>query len=453
MIRAFVVALGITLSVGVVSAQPKKPPARKVPAAQPGAKKPAPKPPKADAPSPDPAGDARPPANPTAAPPAAAQPDTTLPGGTTAAPPVLPGGTTAAPPADAKDAPTPTGAPTTVKPDGTTGANTKMKTDEKAGTKLERDTSGNRNVSKVAEAEAAKSFIDGNELLNKGLFPQAIEKYRGALSHWDHPAIHYNLALAFINLDQPLEVFAELNRAMQYGPDPITQEKFDHAKEYLKLVEGQLADIEVTCDKIGAKVSVDGKEVFVAPGKYTAKVRVGKHTFFADKQGYNARITAPFIGPGEKFRVELKVYTAEELTRFRRRWQKTWLPYVVAGSGALVGLIAGGLQLSAQSSYDQFNTRVAACNTMEAGCPINTPGLTSLRDSGDTKRAIGFVGYSIAGAAIVTGSVMLWLNRRQGYQISPEELESSQAHGAATPIAVTPIVSPDVMGAMVQGHF
>lgn len=441
MIRALVVALGITLSFGVVYAQSKKPPARKVPASRPGGKNPVPKAPKPDAPPPDTANDAQPPG------------DAKSPGATTATlPPVPrsdanpPGDTTTTQPTDAKPDTKPTGSTTDTKPGATTGA--KMKTDEKAGTKLERDTSLNRDVSKAAEADALNAFRQGNEQLNNGLFPQAVEKYRTALSHWDHPAIHYNLALAFINLDQPLEVFAELNNAMRYGPDPITQEKFDHAKEYLKLVEGQLADIEVSCDKIGAKVSVDGKEVFIAPGKFTAKVRVGKHTFYADKQGYNARVTAPFIGPGEKFRIDLKVYTAEELTRFRRKWQNTWFPYIFLGAGAVVGLTAGGLELSAQSSYDQYNTKVAACNTTAAGCSTNTPGITSQRDSGDTKRVIGYVGYGVAGAAIATGAALLWINRRQAYHINAEELEATPV-----PVAITPIVSPDIMGAMVQGHF
>ena len=40
-----------------------------------------------------------------------------------------------------------------------------------------------------------------------------------------------------IDLDQPVEVYAQLNEAIKYGPDPIGQDKFDHAKEYLKLLK------------------------------------------------------------------------------------------------------------------------------------------------------------------------------------------------------------------------
>jgi tetratricopeptide (TPR) repeat protein len=419
MIKALAVGLGLVLSAGVVSAQAKKAPG-KSPAHPPA--QPTPKPDATPAPSP-------------AALPTPVKPDAT---------------------SDAKPAPVSAGAvPDAVsspKPRVNRDPNAPNRTDEKAGVNesLEK-TSTNPWVAGVSPAEqraALAAFRDGNSQLNDGLFVAAVDKYREALKHWNHPAIHYNLSLALLNLDKPIEVFDELNKALQYGPAPLEKDKYDHAKEYLLLVEKQLADVEVSCDKIGAKVAIDGKEVFVAPGKFSEKVLVGKHTFYADKQGYNARITAPYIGPGEKFRIELKLYTAEELTRYHRKWNNTWFPYVILGAGAVVGLAAGGLELSAQSSYDQYNTKVAACNTSAAGCPANTPGVKSLRDSGDTKRLIGYIGYGAAGAAVATGVALIWINRRQPYQISAEELNATP--GA---LSVAPMVSPDTMGAMVQGHF
>ena len=315
-----------------------------------------------------------------------------------------------------------------------------QKTNEKPGTQLDkRGGSGDYRV-----------VTEGNELLNDGLFVKAIERYNVALQHWDHPAIHYNIALALINLNQPIETFEHLTKALQYGPDPLEKDKYDHGKEYLRLVEGQLADVDVSCDKIGAKVSVDGKEVFVAPGKYTAKVRVGKQTFYADKQGYNARITAPFLGPGDKFRIELKLYTAEELTRYRRRWNATWFPYAVIGVGAVAGLVGAGLELSANSSFKDFDKQVADCNAanpmMNGGCDINKPGLKDLRDSGNSKRTAGFVMYGIAGGAVVAGAVLAYLNRSEPYQIRAEELGNEK-------VSVTPVVAPGMAGASVQGHF
>ena len=447
MIKALSIGLGLALSFGVASAQSKKP-VRKKPVHAPtaGNKKT------------DPKAETQPS---TAAEPDATLPtDGTLPGAKDSA---LPGAKDAKLPATTDANPAPGtkvdanpplpskvgGNSSDVKPSGP------MKTDEKASTTqaLEKSTSNQdyHNVSPEDERLAQIAFREANADLNDGFFKKAAEKYRKALSHWNHPAIHYNLALALINLDQPIEVFDELTSAMAYGPGPLGgKEKFDHANEYMRLDQGQLADLEVSCDKIGAKVAVDGKEVFIAPGKFHEKVRVGKHTFYADKQGYNARVTAPYIGPGEIYRVELKLYTGEELTRYRRKWDQTWMPYTVMGAGALVGVIGGGIELLAQSNYKSFDTAVAKCNTLTMGCAAATPGIISMRNSGNTKRTIGYVGYGMGAAAIATGAVLAWLNRRQGYQIRPEDIEEENAKKT---VGVTPIVSPEITGAMVQGHF
>lgn len=318
-------------------------------------------------------------------------------------------------------------------------------------------------VSRDAQRAALDKFRDANAQLNDGLFAEATKLYREALKHWDHPAIHYNLALALLNLDQPIEVYDSLQKAIKYGPAPLEKEKFDHAQKYLHLVEQQIATVEITCKKPGAKVSVDGKEVFtVGPngegGFYRGRVKIGKHAFIAEKPGYNAEAEVPFIGPGETFRLELKLYTAEELTRYRRRWDTTWMPYAVLGGGVAVGIAGGLVSLSAKSSYESFDREVARCQADSPTGGCTDASVLDLRDSGDTKRMMGYVGYGVAGAAVVTGLVMAYLNREQSYQITAdeykrEERERAKAQGATGAVTFTPMLAPDFGGAMVHGSF
>jgi len=318
-------------------------------------------------------------------------------------------------------------------------------------------------VTKDQQRAALEKFREANERLNDGLFAEAVKLYREALKHWDHPAIHYNLALALLNLDQPLEVYDSLQKAIKYGPAPLEKEKFDHAQKYLHLVEQQIATIEVTCKKPGAKVSVDGKEVFtVGPkgegGFYRGRVKIGKHAFIAEKPGYNAEAEVPFIGPGETFRIELKLYTAEELTRYRRRWNATWVPYAVLGGGVAAGIAGGVFSLSAKSSYQDFDREVARCQEESPTGGCTDTSVMDLQKSGDRKRVIGYVGYGVAGAAVVTGLVMAYLNREQSYQITAdeykrEEREKAKAKSASGAVTFTPMVAPDFGGAMVHGSF
>ncbi len=323
--------------------------------------------------------------------------------------------------------------------------------DEKAGTNETLQNGGAERpwatgVSDGEQKIALGLFHDGNVLLNDGLFAKAADNYRNALKHWDHPAIHYNLALALVNLDQPIDAFENLQAAVKFGEPPLqSKEKFDHAKDYLVLLEKEIADVEVSCDKPGAKVSLDGKEVFTAPGKFATRVRSGRHTFLAEKQGFTTRVNAPYIGGGEKFRIELRLYTAEELTRYTRRWQTTWMPYAVIGAGLVVGFAGGLLEESAASSYRQYDSKVAACNMMNMGCPQSST-LSDLRSSGDTKKTLGFVGYGVAAATIATGAVLAYLNRPHAYTIRAEDLTNEKT-------AIAPVVAPGFAGAAVQGHF
>jgi hypothetical protein len=304
-------------------------------------------------------------------------------------------------------------------------------------------------VSEAEQKAALVLFREANRLLNDGLFAAAADRYRAALKHWDHPAIHYNLALALVNLDQPVDAYENLQLSVKFGDGPLqSKEKFDHARELQVVLEKSIADVEVSCDKKGAKVTVDGKEAFVAPGSFKTRVRTGRHTFVAEKAGYQTRINAPFIGPGEHFRIELRLFTAEELTRYHRKWQATWMPFAVGGAGLLVGFVGALFENSAQSSYRQYDQKVATCNEMTGGNLGCTPTaeLTDLRSSGDSKRTTGFVMYGIAGATIATGAVLYWLNRPDAYQIRPEDLQTEK-------LTVAPVVAPGFAGTVVQGRF
>jgi hypothetical protein len=316
-------------------------------------------------------------------------------------------------------------------------------------------------VSQEQQDKALQLFRDANQYHNDGLFAKAVDIYREALKSWDHPAINYNMALSLMQLDKPTEVEIALQKAIKFGVAPLAKDKFDHAKEYLVLIQQQLATIDVLCTKPGAKVSVDGKEVYTVNaagqgGQYKSRVKIGKHTFVAEKPGYNAEIDAPFIGPGETFRIELKLYTAEELTRHKRLWKSTWVPWLVVGAG--VAIAGGGalLEMSANSSYKDFDDAVAKCTAASGTGCANDSSIKSKRDSGDTKKTMGYIAYGVGAATVVTGAILVWVNRSTAYQITADEYrkELREKEKAATPTAkIEPMIGPGVAGAMVRGAF
>jgi hypothetical protein len=320
-----------------------------------------------------------------------------------------------------------------------------------------------RGVSMAQMQAAAARFEEANQQLDASLPGKAAERYRDALKLWPHPMIHYNLALALIELKQPVEVAEHLEKAIEFGLAGLNnqEEKLDQAKRLLEFTKDQLAYIEVSCQKEGALISVDGKVVFTVtkgqPNIFKGRVPIGKHTFVAEKPGYATPVDAPFIGGRETFRIELKLYTAEELTRYRRRWeQKQWVPWVAIGGGAVIGLVGGVLQLSARSGYREFDDRVTRCTADAGSATCSTAAFADLRDGADTKRALGITGYAVAGAAIVTGGVLLYLNRRVAYQITTDEYrmeELKKQRAAQKAVAIAPLVGPGLAGAAVAGRF
>jgi len=110
---------------------------------------------------------------------------------------------------------------------GVAVADTPSPKDEKAGTDetLQDGATGERpwaaGVSNAEQKAALEEFHKANLLLNDGLFARAADGYRAALKHWDHPAIHYNLALALLNLDQPVEAFDHLQVSVKFGEAPL----------------------------------------------------------------------------------------------------------------------------------------------------------------------------------------------------------------------------------------
>lgn len=296
-----------------------------------------------------------------------------------------------------------------------------------------------RGVPKKTRQEARGLFEVGNARLEEGLFLQALESYQQALGQWNHPAIHYNMALASMSLDKPLEGHAHLTEAMRYGPEPLGSEKYENARRYLALVEKQLARVEVSCDVPGASVSLDGQFLFVGPHRVEKLVRPGTYHVAATKDGYEPTDLRQTLMPGETTPVELKLYTEMELTRYKSRWP-VWIPWTVLGAGAAVAAGGGLLHLGVLGSYDTFDRGVEACG----GC-MPAPELSNARLHGDLLRTAALGAYAVGGAALATGAVLLVLNKPQAYRINPDQGGQS--------LSVAPLLGNGLGGASMSLRF
>src|SRR5580692_6960549 len=90
------------------------------------------------------------------------------------------------------------------------------------------------------------------------------------------------------NLDQPLEAGDDLELALKYGEDALGSDVYTQGLTYRKLLQGQLAELEVIHSQAGVVITLDGKPVVSGPGPGDATVRAtpGPHQLVATKPGF-----------------------------------------------------------------------------------------------------------------------------------------------------------------------
>jgi len=303
---------------------------------------------------------------------------------------------------------------------------------------------------------ALKHLQEGNGLLKESLFVAAAKVYRQALTEWDHPGIHYNLALALLNLDQPVEVYQHLEAAIRFGADPLDPEKLEHAKSYLRIIEKQVASIDVRCDIEGAEVTLDGQPLFRAPGHHQGLVRAGTHTITASKAGFTTTSRTEYLAYDKRTTVNLKLYTAGDLIEYRRRYP-IWRPAAVAALGG--ALLVTGVVFSVQSrnNFDAYdNSALNVCRVGTAGVPgcapddPNYPALKRLKDRGDSYQRLATVSYIAGGAIAAAGVLFLVLDRSVPYRVDPE---GERRDLASTWPSLSPILGPGLAGLVSTGRF
>ena len=297
-----------------------------------------------------------------------------------------------------------------------------------------------KGISQDQQRAAVALFEAGNGLLKESIFLKAVENYRKALALWDHPGIHYNLALALLNLDQPIEVHEHLMKAMAYGPEPLENEKFEYARNYKTLVEKQLARVEITCDSPGAVVTMDGQKLFVAPGRYAGMVRPGAHSILATREGYVPSDMSRTILPGETTKLDLKLYTNDDLIQYRRRWPAA-TPWLVVGAGVAMAAGSGWMHMQARDNLGTFDRGIIACG----GCLL-TPNLADTLNRGKTLQTAAIGGYALGGAALVTGAVLVYLNQPEPYRVDPKDKQLEV-------VGISPVLSGETRGVQALFRF
>jgi len=287
---------------------------------------------------------------------------------------------------------------------------------------------------------ARRLFLEGNDRVKESLFVQAVDQYEAALTHWDHPGIHYNLALALINLDQPVRLRAHLIEALKYGDGALGADKARRAKQYITLVEKQLTELTIRSNHPGARIELDGKLLFVAPGEYHDFVRPGQHTVRATATGYETTERSLSLVAGERTELPLRLYKSEDWIQNERRW-KGWGPITTTASGAAVLGLGFALYAVGSKQVRDFDAKV------EERCGAGGCAAGELDDSasrGENLQGFGIGTIALGGVTLATGGILLYLNRPIPHRVDPDAGDS---------VSFAPVLGPNMVGLTGRGVF
>jgi hypothetical protein len=267
-------------------------------------------------------------------------------------------------------------------------------------------------VSAENQEQALELFRTGNEAFAHNDYLEAARLYREALAAWDHPAIHGNLAVALVHLDQPVEAYAELGNALAYGAAPFGENQHAQLVTSQKLLEGQLGRVEVECDSPGAVVTLNGETLLVGKGQVSRVVRAGQHQLVARKSEHLTFTSQIVALPEKPVSIRVVLLPLSEAGGYERR-MPTWVPWVTLGVGAGVLATGAAFQLAASDNLDAYEQEIA--RECPGGCRSEDlpQAVRALEDRGKWQNVVGVSAMAVGGVALAGGALLLILNQPQ----------------------------------------
>ncbi|WP_437633757.1 hypothetical protein [Sorangium sp. So ce854] len=233
---------------------------------------------------------------------------------------------------------------------------------------------------------AHELFTQARALHRRMMFTEARVKYEEALAAWEHPELRLYLARVLKSIGLPLLAYENLRLALRWGPGTLAPAKEQEARAAMRaLMEHELAAIEIRCDEPGAAVLLDDKPWFIGPGTGRRMVTPGEHMVIVRRDGYSTVVKPILVVAGKAASGQLARRVDTVISQ--PRWP-AWIPWTVLGAGAALGVAGGGLMWS---------------------------GAADRGDQGGGDLAIG--GLVAGGATMITGTVLLLMNRPQVYRV------------------------------------
>jgi hypothetical protein len=268
-------------------------------------------------------------------------------------------------------------------------------------------------VSVEQQRQAMELYASGTEALKNLQFKEAEARYREALEHWEHPSIHYHLAIVLLNQDRTLDAYRSVLAALRYEGAALHEHERIQALQYKAMLQQRLAILAVKNTEPGSMVFVDGERVREGAGQGEHLVLAGEHQVVVRKPGHATWTDSLTLQPGAGLALRIQG---------RREMVAPWVPWTLVGAGAAIGGVGGILHWRAAADMDRFDRNIASMCPDEP-CPDDAPETQLwLMHRARWEQRAAVATYAAASGVLVTGLILVWINPERSFRLEQRRI-------------------------------
>jgi len=163
-----------------------------------------------------------------------------------------------------------------------------------------------------ATTEARERFQRGVVLYREGSFDAALAEFRRAYELSPNYRVLYNLGQVQVERHDSVAALDSFTQYLQQGGSEIDPERKAQVERDMSMLRGRVAEITVTSNVPGARLSVDGVEVGTLPLTTPLLVNSGIRQIQLEKSGYRSTSRSLTIAGAQPLQVRLNLEPSSE---------------------------------------------------------------------------------------------------------------------------------------------
>jgi hypothetical protein len=300
----------------------------------------------------------------------------------------------------------------------------------------------NPGASPEAQEKARVLADEGYELVVQLRHAEAGEKYAEAARSWNRADIHNLAGVAFLNALRLLDAYEHVSEAVRCGRGLLDDEELQEAQNRLQRLQRRLTDLEVRVDEPGARVLLNKQLWFTGAGTQKRTLVAGQYIVTVEKPGYVAVLEPVVLDEGKRVIFQPTLMTERDGIIVHRRFRR-WLPWTIAGAGAVMAGTGLGLRVSATGRNNDYDR--ALRERCAQGCLLtDLSDLEGQRARARTENVVGLGMLGAGAAALTAGLALAFINQ--------PEISTHPDAGKAK-IDVIPLIAPHSAGVSAGGRF